>query len=110
MKLPNRELAVIAENKVRDYLLDIDHERGGSKAKLLVSMGYAAADWQRLVDDIRRFHHQADVAETTANEYGSQFVIVAPLTGPLGRTVVFRSVWQIDLGANYPRLITMYPE
>jgi len=36
--------------------------------------------------------------------------VVAPLTGPSGDTVLFHSVWQIDLGTNLPRLITMYPE
>jgi uncharacterized protein DUF6883 len=42
--------------------------------------------------------------------WGTRYDIVAPLTGPSGDTVMFRSVWQIDLGSDQPRLITMYPE
>jgi hypothetical protein len=48
MKIPNGDKAVIASEKLRDYLLNPAHRRGGSKARLLLSMGYTAADWQRL--------------------------------------------------------------
>ena len=61
MKIPNADQAVIAEDKLRGYLLNFTHRRGGSKARLLVSVG-------------------------------------------------FRSIWQNDLGTDYPRLRTMYPE
>jgi len=110
MKLPSAEAAIIAPEKLRDYLLDPEHRRGGSKARLLHTMGYCQTDWSRLDSDIRSQHLPAEVAERQQNEYGEQFVIAAPLTGPNGRTVLFRSVWQIDLGAAVPRLITMYPE
>ena len=61
--------------------------------------------------DIRAGHLTADVdLSAESSDYGTRFEIVAPLTGPLGRTVTFRSIWQIDVGTDYPRLITMYPE
>jgi hypothetical protein len=52
----------------------------------------------------------ADVAESKQSDYGVRYDIVAPLTGPVGRTVEFRSVWQIDVGTDVPRLITMCAE
>ncbi len=64
MKVPNAERAVIEEEKLCDYLLNVAHRRGGSKAKMLVRMGYSPE----------------------------------------------HSIWQTDLGTDYPRLITMYPE
>ena len=45
MRIPNAERAVIVENKVRNYLLNVDHEDGGTKAMLLISMGYVAEEW-----------------------------------------------------------------
>jgi hypothetical protein len=36
MKLPNSERAVIAPEKLVDYLLNIEHKRGGAKARLLL--------------------------------------------------------------------------
>jgi hypothetical protein len=110
MKLPNAELATIEEAKIVRYLLDADHPDGGSKARLLLSLGYTAADWRRLADDLRSMHLWEGVVEIKETAWGPRFEIVAPITGPRRDTRVFRSVWQIDLGQHAPRLITMYPE
>ena len=110
MKLPNADRAIIAEDKLRTYLLNPDHRRGGSKAKLLLSMGYEAEAWQRLQADIRASHVTAEVVRQVDTEYGKRYEVVAPLPGVGGRPAVFRSVWQVDTGTEHPRLITMYPE
>lgn len=110
MKLPNAENAVIAPEKLRDYLLNPTHKKGGTKARLLLSLGYFADDWQRLEADLRAEHLGADVLGESENDYGKCYEIVAPLTGPTGRAIPFRSVWQMDTGTDYSRLITMYPE
>jgi hypothetical protein len=110
MKLPNAENAIVAEDKIVEYLLDIDHRRGSSKAKLLYSLGYEVQHWRLLAEDILHEHLPAEVVEQRDTIWGKRYEIVAPITGPTGDTVLFRSIWQIDLGAGYPRLITMYPE
>jgi hypothetical protein len=110
MRLPNAENAIVAEDKLAGYLLDLNHRRGGGKAKLLYSLGYEAQHWQRLAEDLRQQHLTAEVIEQRYTVWGQRYDIVAPLTGPSGDTVMFRSVWQIDLGSDRPRLITMYPE
>ena len=110
MKLPNAENAIIAEDKLAGYLLDLGHRRGGGKAKLLHSLGYKSQIWQRLADDLRQQHLTADVIEERDTVWGRRYEIVAPLTGPTGDTMLFRSIWQIDSGSDCPRLITMYPE
>jgi hypothetical protein len=110
MKLPNAEHSIIAEDKLVGYLLDLGHRRGGSKAKLLYSLGYEAKHWHRLADDLRQQHLTAEVIEERDTIWGRHYDIVAPLTGPSGDTIMFRSIWQIDLGSEYPRLITIYPE
>lgn len=110
MKLPNAANAVIAEEKIAAYLLDVTHRRGGSKARLLYSLGYNSQNWQQLAHDIRLQHLVTDVIEQRDTAWGRRFDIVAPITGPTGDTLLFHSVWQIDLGSEFPRLITMYPE
>jgi hypothetical protein len=110
MKMPDLYKAVIASEKIVRYLLDVDHPYGGSKARLLLSLGYSPAHWQQLEMDLRTAHLTEYVVETKQTNWGVRYEIVAPLTGPSGDTVVFRSVWQIDLGTDVPRLITMYPE
>jgi len=110
MKLPNAKNALIGKDKLFEYLLNLGHRRGGSRARLLYSLGYDAQDWQRLADDLRQQHLTAEVIERRDTVWGERYDIVAPLTGPSGDTVMFRSIWQIDLGSDRPRLITMYPE
>jgi hypothetical protein len=110
MKIPNAEKAVIAPEKLRDYLLNPAHRRGGSKACLLMTLGYSADQWQQLEADLHAEHLAADFDCESDSDYGKRYEIVAPLKGQSGRPVNFRSVWQIDTGTDYPRLITMYPE
>src|SRR5687767_4984199 len=110
MKLPNAENAEIAPGKLTEYLLNATHRRGGGKAKLLISCGYRSDEWRRLETDIRRQHLTAEVTVKRETAYGPRFDIVAPLHTPSGRSILFRSVWQIDTGTVYPRLITMYQE
>ena len=110
MKIPNADKAVIAKDKLSDYLLNPAHRRGGSKARLLLSMGYIGDDWQRLETDLRVHHLAAEVDCETDSDYGKRYEIVAPLPGASGSHVLFRSIWQIDTGTDFPRLITMYPE
>ena len=110
MMIPNADEAVIAKDKLCDYLLNPVHRRGGSKAKLLLSMGYSGDDWQRLESDLRVHHLAADVDCETDSDYGQRYEIVAPLPDSAGGRVQFRSVWQIGIGTDFPRLITPYPE
>ena len=110
MKIPNATRAEIAEEKLREYLLNVEHHHGASKARLLLSLGYRPESWRELETDIRLQHLTVDVDVTKESEYGTRYEIVGPLVGPLGQSVDFRSVWQIDIGTDHPRLITMYPE
>src|SRR5437879_5735376 len=110
MKLPNAGKAVIAADKLRDYLLNPRHKYGGPKARLLLAVGYRVDDLQRLEGDIRAQHLTVDVDRQRDSEYGKRYELVAPLVGPSGKSVNFRSVWQVDTGTDYPRLLTMYPE
>ena len=110
MKIPKADKAIIARHKLCDYLLNTGHRRGGSKAKLLLSMGCAGDDWQRLETDLRVHHLAAEVDCETNSDYGKRYEIVAPLPDSSGGQVLFRSIWQIDTGTDFPRLITMYPE
>ncbi len=51
--LPRAELAVAAEDKLRDYSLNADHRTGRHKARVFASvLGIAAGDWTFLRDQI----------------------------------------------------------
>lgn len=109
MLIPNADKAIIAPEKLRDYLLNPGHRRGSAKAKLLLALGYRSDAWEVLESGLRDQHLTAQVTATKQNSYGVRYEIRAPLATPGGRTVVFESVWQIDVGNDVPRFITMYP-
>jgi hypothetical protein len=108
MELPNRTLAVIAQEKLTDYLLNTRHKRGGTKARLLEQFGYMVQNWRQLEADIRSgLETEVDVVRTT--EYGTRYEIRMTLQAPLGIPLTLRTIWQIDDGTDVPRLITLYP-
>ncbi len=60
MKIPNSDQAIIEESKITTYLLNPEHKKGGSKAKILLKCGYSLNKWQKLELDIRNFHLSKD--------------------------------------------------
>jgi len=92
MKLPNMANVLIEHDKLVLYLLDQEHLRGGSKARLLHLLGYHVENWQQLAEDLRQQHVLADVVGQQDTAWGKRYDIVAPLTGPNGDTVLFHSV------------------
>lgn len=110
MKIPNRERAIIATEKLVEYILNVEHKRGGAKARLLVQFGYNAIEAGRLEQDIRRDHLDVDVDVVRRTEYGTRYEISAVLNTPVGRSLKVRSIWQIDDGTDVPRLITLIPD
>jgi hypothetical protein len=83
MELLNRALAVIAQEKLTDYMLNTRHKRGGTKARLLEQFGYMVQNWRQLEADIRSgLETEVDVVRTT--EYGTRYEIRMTLQPPLG--------------------------
>jgi len=109
MTVPNAERAIIAVDKLVGYLLNVSHKRGGSKARLLLSLGYRSDTPRFLESDLRGQHLSQDVIRTHETAYGIVYEIEGPIKTPSGRTVRFCSVWQVDTGTDLPRFITMYP-
>jgi hypothetical protein len=109
MKIPNRDRAIIEPSKLTTYLLNTEHQRGGAKAKLLIHFGYSPENWQQLESDIRQFHLDADVNVVRETDYGIRYEVIANLVTPSNRPLLVKTVWQIDTGTDFPRLITLVP-
>jgi len=107
VKLPKREFAVIEPEKLTAYLLNLNHRRGGAKARLLLRFGYSLKDWQQLEADIRQYHLAADVTVIRETPYGTRYEIYTALQTPTNESLTVRTVWQIDNGQTVPRLITL---
>ncbi len=65
--------------------------------------------WQRLAEGLRSHGAKHEVIKVVENAYGSRYIVDGPLQSPDGRNPRVRTVWQIEIGSDYPRLITAYP-
>lgn len=110
MKIPNPEAAIIDLEKLRSYLLNLKHPRGGSKARLLHHFGYSMSKASKLESDLRKYHLSADVADIIETKFGTRYIISSDVLTPSERALRLRSIWHIDNGSDVPRLITIVPE
>ena len=109
MNLPNAQQARIEREKITNYLLSTNNLDGQSKAKFFSQFGFSIEQWQILADALRDHGASHNVVNTDKTDYGIKYIIDGPLETPDGRNPYVRTVWQIDKGSDYPRLVTAYP-
>lgn len=108
MKLPNPEKAIVADEKIRDYLLSDNHPIGRFKAVLFRGLGYRQNEWVRLRADLKGFvKGNAIPGESTA--YGQKYEIRGELLGPNGKSIYLVTAWIILRNEDCPRFVTAYP-
>ena len=109
MKLPNAGLAKVEREKITEYLLNVEHRYGASKARFFARFGFSLANWETLAIALLDHGRQFEVSEVTETIFGPCYKVEGELQTPTGRTPRIRSVWQVDHGMVAPRLITAYP-
>ena len=105
MRLLKSEQAIIAPEKLRDYLLNPGHPQNRGKARLFAALGYTRNSWQVLESDIRTQHLVLEAREGRSHAYGRTFEIVGMLRGPAGASIIM-TVWMYDRGSDIPRFLT----
>jgi hypothetical protein len=109
MKLPNKEKAVIAESKLKRYLLSEAHSVGKSKAKFFIEVGFDQDTFEILEHGLLVIAQSEDVTEVVPSPHGVKYVIDGTLETPNRRRVDVRTIWIIDRGRDRPRFVTAYP-
>ncbi|MDX2078415.1 MAG: hypothetical protein SFZ02_18425 [bacterium] len=108
MKLPYHENAMVHSSKVTEYLLNLDHKDGKSKATFFLMMGFSLDKWE-ILRDILLAHAQYDVTDTLQTTRGIHYVIEGSIETPIGKSPNIRTVWALEYESTIPRLITAYP-
>ena len=109
MRIPLADRAIISIEKLADYLLDIDHNDGGPKARFFALAGFSRERPDEFAESLRRHHLTRDARPGKLSPFGVKYEITGVLEGPLGE-VHATSVWIIRYGETAPRLITVVPE
>jgi len=107
--LLHAESAVVDPRKVNDYLLSMTHPEGRSKARFFISHGFKAAEPGPLITALLRHAREGKVRLSRRNVFGSIHTVRGPLLTPDGRGPMVETVWIIEFGTEFPRLITAYP-
>jgi len=109
MRLPNNHLAVIAQSKLVDYILNPAHPDNGGKAECFLVLGFTLANWEQLAAALRRLAVETEATDLVESPYGTKYVLDGWLIGQENGRVMVRTVWIVDIGAHFPRLVTAYP-
>lgn len=108
MKLPNFELAFIDRNKLRNYSLNFQHDRGKYKARLFAAIFDLGRDdaeiLQLLIEDAIQ-NYQA--IPSLLDEYGQRYMVDFPITRNQNAANI-RTTWIVRPTEDFPRLVSCY--
>lgn len=105
--LPFIDRMLVEQNKVVDYLLNPAKSRG--KAEFFLRFGFSVDTWQVLAEALTEHSKSGFVYSVVESEYGTRYSVDGVLETPEGRKPQVRSVWIVETGTDYPRLITAHP-
>jgi hypothetical protein len=109
MKLPGAERAFVDPAKVRDYLLNVDHPVGHSKARFFGALGFTRARWPALYGALLDLAVRGEATIGEPSPYGQKYEIHATISGPAEREAYIVTVWIVLLDEDFPRLVTAFP-
>ena len=109
MPIPDSDRAIVTPEKVRDYLLNLDHPDGGSKALWFHSLGYAQIEWRILADDLLGIARECLDFDTESSPYGVKYKARGYLGRPDRKPGTAMTVWIVEDNAP-PRLVTAFPD
>ncbi len=109
MKLPNASEAIIAENKITNYLLSATHPEGRYKAAFFRRFGFRVEEWRLLAEALHTHGVEHEVTNTRDSPFGIRYIVEGELKTPEGRRPPVRTVWVIEPGTVVPQLVSAYP-
>ena len=108
MKLPNGERAEVNLQKLEQYSLNPNHEAGGHKARVFrAALGLTIQDAGWLRERVLQIAVEGNAIVGSLSPFGKKYVVDAKITHNERATIV-RTVWMIENGKDFPRLVTCY--
>ena len=104
--MPYAQRSYVAREKITNYLLDVHHQRGGSKARFFVRFGFHLSEWETFAQALCDHGLRNEVIEIEETAFGMKYVVVGPIETPDGRNPNARTVWMVDRGTDFPRLVS----
>ncbi len=113
MKMKNRipyvEICDVDLRKIKEYLLNLSHEEGKSKARFFHCMGFNSEEPEILRKALKSHAITHNIKEQKVSKYGTKYIVQSNLITPDGRNPKMISVWFVENKENIPKLVTAYP-
>jgi hypothetical protein len=107
--LPRAGEAVIAEEKLRGYLLNAEHPIGGHKARVFAAaLDLHADDWAWLREQILEAVLTSPVTDIRRAYEGWRCTVVVRVRGHSGDERPVVTGWRVPDGEGRPHLVTAY--
>ena len=106
--LPNYQNAVVQNDKIYSYCLNINHERGRHKAQVFKqALGITVKDAELLKNSILDNLKNFKVTNKVENIFGTLFTIPMTIT-IFDKTAIITTAWFIKNNTNIPTLTTCF--
>ncbi len=106
MNLPFSNNIIIEDSKLTDYLLNIHHPDGSTKAKFLIDRKF---DKDSLRKTLIKQVKEEEVKTMKESTFGKKYIIESEVHSPDNTKFILRSVWIVYLNENFIKLVTAYP-
>ena len=92
MKLPNAEKLIVDRQKIVEYLLDVTHPRGATKARFFQEFGFHVDHWTDLAEALRAHGRENHITRMIETGFGPRYEVEGELQAADGRRPRLRSV------------------
>ncbi len=110
MMLPNSHSALVERGKITEYLLNPEHPDNGGKAAFFAALGFDRDAWQTFAAALRKLALTTPVSRKMETVHGIKYIVDGEIESPLDKTASVRTIWIVDAGTDFPRLVTAYPQ
>lgn len=95
--------------KITGYLLDLQHEAGGSKAVFFRRHGFTSDRAETMAAALAQHPDRNSVEDVASDIWGTRYVVRCSIATPDGRDPCVRTVWMVRAGEHHARLVTAFP-
>ncbi len=90
-------------------MLNPEHPDNGGKAAFFIALGFSSEGWETFADAMRKLALTAPVSRRMETVHGIKYIVDGEIENPISKAALVRTIWIIDAGLNFPRLVTAYP-
>lgn len=108
MKMPGGDAAIVDQEKLTGYCLNLEHPRGKHKARVFAAaLGFTAENADELRAALLMAAATADAHLAASDRFGTRYMLEFKIIGPRGAGVV-KSTWIVRRGEISPRLTSCF--